>query len=358
MPVSIVIGGQFGSEGKGKTALEIVRRSKEPVVAVRVGGPNSGHTAYDRWGKERILRQLPAACVDKDVDVVLPAGSYINVDVLLEEIEKLDYPRNRIRISGHARIVQPEHLEWEKAARLTCAIGSTGSGVGGAVMASVARGAANFHLPSRAAFEDARLKSFIEDDSSHWLRRQIDKGGRVVVEGTQGFGLSLLESGYWPKVTSRSTTAAGALAEAGLSPVDVDDITMVIRSFPIRVAGDSGPLIGETTWEAIARRVGRLDDLSEYTTVTKQLRRVGHFNPELVKRALSVNRPTRLVLNHLDYIGKRQALGDRRSELEKFILQVEHDIDREIDWVGFSPSRFVGRRDNGTCSIEEWKQSC
>ena len=350
MPVSIVIGGQFGSEGKGKTALEIARRSEEPVVAIRVGGPNSGHTAYDRWDNKRILRQLPAACVDKDVDVVLPAGSFINVDLLLQEIEKLDYPRNRIRISGCARIIQSEHLKWETAAGLVNTIGSTGSGVGGAVIAWVARGAANLQLPSRAAFEEDRLKSFIVDDTSQCLRQHIAKGGRVVIEGTQGFGLSLLESGYWPKVTSRSTTAAGALAEAGLSPVDVDDITMVIRSYPIRVAGDSGPLVDETTWEAIAQRAGRPDDLREYTTVTNQLRRVGHFNADLVRRAMYVNRPTRLVLNHLDHIGKRRALGDKQSDLEKFILRTENDIGMEVDWVGFSPSCFIERKDSGSYS--------
>lgn len=119
MPVSIVIGGQFGSEGKGKTALEIVRRAGEPVVAVRVGGPNSGHTAYDHFGERHILRQLPAACIDKNVDVVLPAGSYIDIDVLLTEIKRLDYPRNRIRISANALIVRSEHREWEKDAGLT-----------------------------------------------------------------------------------------------------------------------------------------------------------------------------------------------------------------------------------------------
>lgn len=343
MPVSIVIGGQFGSEGKGKTALEIVRRAEKPVVAVRVGGPNSGHTAYDRLGEKHILRQLPAACVDKNIDVVLPAGSYIDVDVLLAEIKRLDYPRNRIRISAYARTVQPEHREWEKGAGLTSSIGSTGSGVGGAVMASVARGAANFHLPSQAAFEDTRLKSYIEDDTSHWLRRHVERGNRVVIEGTQGFGLSLLESGYWPKVTSRSTTAAGALAEAGLSPLDVDDITMVIRSFPIRVAGDSGPLVDETTWDAIAWKAGRSDDLREYTTVTRQLRRVAHFDPEIVRRALDANRPTRLVLNHLDYIGRQRDLDNGRTALGKFIRQTENDIGRNIDWFGFSGSTLVER---------------
>ena len=335
MPVSIVIGGQFGSEGKGKVALEIVRRSRVPAVAVRVGGPNSGHTAYDRSGMKHVLRQLPAACVDRNVDVVLPAGSYINVEVLLTEIEKLDYPRDRIHVSAYAHIIREEHQEWEKTAGLTETIGSTGSGVGAAVMASVAREAANFPLRSAFAEDDARLESYVKNTSTY-LRERIKSGNRVVIEGTQGFGLSLLEGGYWPKATSRSTTAAGALSEAGLSPMDVDDITMVIRSYPIRVAGDSGPLPRETTWEKIARKIGCQSDLREYTTVTGKLRRVGYFDPEIVRCALDVNMPNRLVLNHLDHIGKKQDFRDEKSDLMKFVNQVECDIERKIDWYGFS----------------------
>lgn len=335
MPVSVVVGGQFGSEGKGKVALEIARRSPDPVVVVRVGGPNSGHTAYDRTGRKHVLRQLPAGCIDRDVDVVLPAGSYIDVDVLMSEIEQLDYPRDRIRVSGHARIITDQHKRWEASAGLAGAIGSTGSGVGAAVMASVARGAENFELESFEAADHPDLEPFICDTSDH-LRGQLDAGNRVIVEGTQGFGLSLLEGGYWPKATSRSTTAAGALAEAGLSPIDVDDVTMVIRSFPIRVAGDSGPLVGEITWEEVAKTAGRQDDLREYTTVTKRLRRVGKIDPILVRQALAVNRPTRLVLNHLDYVGTQEDLKDPRSNVRGFVRWVENEIDREVDWVGFS----------------------
>ena len=342
MPVSVVVGGQFGSEGKGKVALEIARRSSAPVAVVRVGGPNSGHTAYDRNGRKRVLRQLPAGCIDRDVDVVLPAGSYIDVGVLKSELEELSYPRDRIRISGQARIITDEHKQWEAEAGLAGAIGSTGSGVGGAVMASVARGAGNFELESFEAADHPDLEPFICDTSGR-LRAGLDAGHRVIVEGTQGFGLSLLEGGYWPKATSRSTIAAGALAEAGLSPVDVDDVTMVIRSFPIRVAGDSGPLVDETTWEAIAVKAGRDDDLREYTTVTKRLRRVGHFDPVLVRRALAVNRPTRLVLNHLDYVGTQVDLGDPRSEVGTFVRRVENDIGREADWLGFSGMSIIER---------------
>ena len=75
MPVAIVVGGQFGSEGKGKIALELSRRApKKRILLVRVGGSNSGHTGYDKGGKRYALRQLPAGCIDRNVEVVFPAG--------------------------------------------------------------------------------------------------------------------------------------------------------------------------------------------------------------------------------------------------------------------------------------------
>lgn len=335
MPVSVVVGGQFGSEGKGKVALEIVRRTKEPVTVVRVGGPNSGHTGYSRSEEKIALLQLPAGCIDRDVNVVFPAGSYIDIDILFSEIKALEYPLERIKISQYARLITSEHKAWEREAGLVGAIGSTGSGVGGAVMASVAREAKNFDLISLEAGHSEPLQKFI-CDTSEFLRGQLKIGNRVVVEGTQGFGLSLLEGGYWPKATSRSTTAAAALSEAGLSPMDVDDITMVLRSYPIRVGGDSGPLFNETTWEEIAKNAGMSIDIKEYTTVTKKLRRVGHFDPDLVRRALDVNAPTRLVLNHLDYVACEGDLAKPTSELVKFIRNIENQINREIDWYGFS----------------------
>lgn len=344
MPISIVVGGQFGSEGKGKVALEIVRRSEGPVTVIRVGGPNSGHTAFGRDGKKWALRQLPAACVDRDVDVVFPAGSYLDLDILFREIEQLDYPRDRIHISEHANIITDEHKAWERDARLVGSIGSTGSGVGAAVMASVAREAKNFPLGAVHAGHIWRLEGFVRDATSLLLDKLL-KGERVVVEGSQGFGLSLLDGGYWPKATARSTTAAAALAEAGLSPRFVDDVTMVLRSFPIRVAGDSGPLVGETSWAEIARRSGRNDDLREYTTVTHKERRVGEFDPVLVRRALAANSPDRIVLNHLDYVGTEASLTSRGSHVRQFIDMVEASIGKRIDWLGFSGKSVMKRKE-------------
>ena len=85
MPVSIVVGGQFGSEGKGKVALEIVRREAAAAV-IRVGGTNSGHTAIGADGETYALRQLPAAAIDRSVQVILPAGSYIDLTILKDEM--------------------------------------------------------------------------------------------------------------------------------------------------------------------------------------------------------------------------------------------------------------------------------
>jgi adenylosuccinate synthase len=336
MPVTIVVGGQFGSEGKGKVTLELVRAEKNPsITIVRVGGPNSGHTGYSRSGKKFALRQLPAGCIDKNVDVVFPAGSYIDCDVLEREIAELEYPRDRIYVSKYARVITPEHKLWERDAGLAGAIGSTGSGVGAAVMASVAREAKNFDLESPDAQHWGALSSY-ECDTTELLSKKLSRGERVIVEGSQGFGLSLLDGGFWPKATARSTTAAGALAETGLSPLDVDNVTMVIRSFPIRVAGDSGRLSGETTWSEVAKTTGRLDDLSEFTTVTKKLRRVGVFDAEIVSQALRANNPTDIVMNHLDYVGDQYGLIDQSSAVSKFINRVENDIGRSIDWYGFS----------------------
>lgn len=336
MPVSIVIGGQFGSEGKGKVALELARAAIEPNVAVvRVGGPNSGHTGYDRSGKKFALRQLPAGCIDRNVDVVFPAGSYIDVDILLEEIALLDYPRDRIFINHHASIITESHKNWERDACLTRSIGSTGSGTGAAVMALVARNAEGFPLTVHDAAHCEPLADFL-CDTTHLMRGWLSKTYRIIIEGTQGFGLSLLDGGYWPKATARGTTASAALAESGLSPMDVDDVFLVLRSFPIRVAGDSGPLSQETTWEFIAQAASIERDISEFTTVTKKLRRVGLFEATLVVRAIEANNPTKIVMNHMDYVGREIDISDPKSKVSKFLAKFLFETGRKIDYLGFS----------------------
>lgn len=343
MPVSIVVGGQFGSEGKGKVSLELVRMATERRLAVvRVGGPNSGHTGYDRAGRKFALRQLPAGAIDRNVDVVFPAGSYIDVEVLLSEIEELDYPRDRIFVSPYANIITPEQKAWEVDAGLVSGIGSTGSGVGAAIMAQVAREASSFPLHRHDAAHCGPMESFLHDTTA-LMRSWLDKGARIIIEGTQGFGLSLYDGGYWPKATSRATTAAAALAEAGLSPMDVDTVVLVIRSYPIRVAGNSGPLPGETSWEAISESIETQTDLREFTTVTKKLRRVGQFDASVVKAAIACNNPTTIVMNHLDYVSSTLTEPLKWASVANFVESIESTIGRNIEFLGFSPKSIARR---------------
>lgn len=333
MPVSVVVGGQYGSEGKGKVALELIRQDPSITIVVRPGGTNSGHTGYTREGRRIVLRQLPAAAIDRVAKVVLPAGSYIDIQQLLREIAELRLAPHQIAIDPRAQIIRPEHVEWERQAGLTNSIGSTGSGTGGAVISRLARYSPQLPKALPAAEVEA-LQPYVADTRTI-LQTALQNGERVLIEGTQGFGLSPIHGDDWPKATSRDTTAAGLLSEVGLSPLHVDRVILVIRCHPIRVAGDSGPLPNETSWAAIAKEAGIEGDLSEFTSVTKRLRRVGNFDADVVSKAIAANAPTEIVLNHVDYIDVTvKGSGELSGRAEEFVRGVERRIGRQIEWVG------------------------
>lgn len=347
MPVSVVVGGQYGSEGKGKTSLHIARTDPTVAAIIRVGGSNSGHVGISRNGERFALRQLPAGAIDGNHEILLPAGSYIDVDLLLQEIDLLRCDPDKITISPFAHVITSAHREWESATGLRAAIGSTQSGTGAAVLSRIARGEGALP-PAVPAEHVQQLQRFLGDTNAK-ARAMLAGGRRIVIEGTQGFGLSVLHAEAWPKATSRDTTAAGFLAEAGLSPFDVDDITLVLRCHPIRVAGQqSGPLPFETTWDHIARKAGIERDLTELTTVTQNPRRVGHFEPSIVRQAIAANRPSRIVINHLDYVVPEVASGRLTAQALDFVKRVEREIGQAIDWVGTSPSDMI---DCGTLSL-------
>lgn len=343
MPVTVIFGGQFGSEGKGKVALELVRRAPNQTVVVRVGGTNSGHTGYDRAGNRHALRQIPAGAIDGNSPVILPAGSYIDVEILRAEMERLRLGPEIVKIHPDARIITDAHKKWEAASLLGEQIGSTQSGTGAAVLASTARGAVvGGGLQAVFAKQIDALKPMIID-TTEFMRRHLDNNGRVVIEGTQGFGLSVLHGGEWPKATSRDTSAAGFVSEAGLSPFDVDEVAMVLRSFPIRVAGDSGDLPMETDWRTITSASGSSSSLIEYTTVTGRVRRVGRFDAAIVRRAIANNRPNMVFLNHLDYVDQDVKSGNLSLKARAFVDYVQDAIDLPIDGFGISPNGFLWR---------------
>jgi adenylosuccinate synthase len=342
MPISVVVGGQFGSEGKGKTALEIARQINAAIV-VRVGGTNSGHTAVDDDGKTWALRQLPVSVLAPGTTAILPPGAIIDPDIFRRETDALALNRRRVIVSPYATIISNEDKTLEQTSGLVHQIGSTGSGTGAALIRRIGRQ----NKQSMLAGDHPTLKRYL-GDTGGFMREMLNKNRWIVVEGSQGFGLSLFHGGYYPKATSRDTTAGTVIGEVGLSPRDVADITLVIRAYPIRVAGDSGELKGETTWAKIAKAAGLPEGYCELTTATKRVRRVGRFDANLVKRAIEANNPTRIVLNHFDYVHHAIRSHVFHMRALAFLKKVETDIGRKIDWVGTGPDRFIPRAEIGS----------
>src|SRR5262249_48667988 len=152
------------------------------------------------------------------------------------------------------------------------------------------------------------LRPFVRD-TCRILEQACCDGKRILLEGTQGTGLSLYHGPY-PHVTSRDTTVAGCLAESGISPSRIRKIVMVCRTFPIRVQnppGDgrtSGPMSQEISLRAISERSGiKLSELekTETTSTTKRRRRISEFDWTLFRRAVFLNAPTDVALTFADY---------------------------------------------------------
>lgn len=337
MPVTIIVGGQFGSEGKGKVAHYFARETSASI-AVRVGGPNSGHTAINSSGEAVILRQLPTAALLPDIICVLSAGSYISIETLIDELELTHLSSDRLVIDPNAVIITEREQREERESTLRSSIGSTLSGTGAAVSSRVARTST-----VRLAKDERLLQRFVKP-AVPLMRQYLDDSRRIIIEGTQGFGLSVLHSSDYPFATSRDTTAAGFLSEVGLSPLDVDQVILVLRAFPIRVAGNSGPLPREIDWETISLESGSVTSISERTSVTQVIRRVARFHPHVVRQAIMVNRPTHIVLNHLDYIDSSCYHTNAMSEkTNDFVNEIEGMIDESIDYFGFNPISLVSR---------------
>jgi adenylosuccinate synthase len=180
-------------------------------------------------------------------------------------------------------------------------------------------------------------------DVSEEVNETIDRGGKVLIEGTQGFGLSLYHSEHYPRTTSRDTSAAGFLSEVGVSPRLVTEIVVVFRTFPIRVAGEqAGPLRDEITWGQIRKESGYPHDITEMTSVTNKVRRVGRFDWDLARKAIAINRPTRLAINGLDYLDYRNFGIGQSAQLsvvaKQFICEVEHRLGMGIEFLGVGPA--------------------
>ena len=338
MSLWVVVGGQYGSEGKGRISAFITKQ-EDIDICVRCGGPNSGHSFIDENGRHIVLRQLPTGYINPRTRILVPAGAQIDPEVLKQEIELLGLPPERIGIDRNAFIIEERDRIEEHRLHLRERLSSTLCGVGAAQSRRVLRG------------EDASLAKDIDRDHP-WLGRYLtdvsyevntalDGNKKVLIEGTQGFGLSLYHSNHYPRTTSRDTTASGFLTEVGVSPLLTTEIVVVFRTFPIRVAGlQAGPMEQEISWDQVQSDSGYRYSIEERTTVTQRPRRVARFDWELAKRAVLVNRPSRIAVMGLDYLdyqdlGKTsfEKLGARSME---FLHQFEEQIGR-IAYGGTGP---------------------
>ena len=322
--VTVVVGGQFGSEAKGKVISFL---ADEFDIAVRTGSPNAGHTVLNS-GKTYRLRQIPSTFINPNCILCIGAGALISLDVLNDEV-KITGTVGRLLIDPQAGIIEDKHVAQER--RLVQQIGGTGKGCGAALVHRIWRD--DFKLAKNV------LKGYKITNVADFLNEGINNGKNIIVEGTQGFGLSIYH-GIYPYVTSRDTTAAKFLAEAGLSPTLVKEIILVIRTYPIRVAGNSGPLKNEISWDVLSNRIG--NKVEELTTVTRKVRRVAEFDIGVVKKAIQINRPTQIALQFLNYLfprdkGKKswESLSD---EAKKYIKKLERKLGVPITLIGTSKS--------------------
>ena len=232
--VDVLIGGQYGSEGKGQVAAYL---APQYDVLLRVGGPNAGHTVY-AIPEPYKYRHLPSGTKhNESARIVLGPGAVIDEQLLLEEIARHEVSIERLVIDRNAMLVEKSDKAFEKK-HLRDTIASTASGVGSATSRKTLRTAAT--PPVRLAGDSTLLDPYVRD-SREVIETAFRDGQRVFLEGTQGTGLSI-HHGNYPWVTSRDTTVSGCLAEAGISPTRVRKVVMVCRTYPIRVGGKSGPV--------------------------------------------------------------------------------------------------------------------
>jgi len=364
--IEVVVGGQYGSEAKGHVTAQLLQQAHDQtqaaeadwqVINVRVAGPNAGHTVYDSEGSKFALRTIPVgAAISDDIICYIAPGSEFELAVFVTELELLWLFGHRptIRISSEATLLEDRHKVTEGQAKLTERVGSTGKGIGAARADRIMRKASR--ICDDPEVESVLLSmgvEFIEprelyagDEVSHTTNQHI------IIEGTQGYGLGL-HAGHYPQVTSSDCRAIDFLAMAGLSPWKDTTIAfwiwVVARAYPIRVAGNSGPMKDETSWEALGLP-------EEHTTVTQKVRRVGAWDGALVAAAVQANgghTSVKVALTMADQVfpeitGFNHTNADRYSEgilneVMQWATAIEAEVGAPVAAVTTSPTTIVYR---------------
>ena len=323
MPSTVVIGGFFGDEGKGKIISYLALHDKPSIVVRGGAGPNAGHTIKDG---EKIykVRMLPSGFLNKDAKVMVGPGVVVNPSVLLKEINDFDV-EGRAFLDYNCGIIEESHREADSQGRLKEKIGSTGSGTGPANAERAMR-------TLKMAKEIDELESYLTDVPLE-VNSALDRNENVLIEGTQGTHLSLWH-GTYPFVTTKDVTASGICADVCIGPKKVDDVIVVFKAYLTRVG--TGPMPGELSEEETSAK-----GWEEFGTVTGRLRRAAEFDFGLAKRAVMLSSANQISITKLDVRFPNCARITSYDELEEdaksFIKKIEKELGVKVTLIGTGP---------------------
>ena len=331
----VVVGAQWGDEGKGKI-VDRLAQTADMVVRYQ-GGPNAGHTVCV-GNRQTVLHQIPSGILTRGVRCVIGCGCVVDPLVLLEEIAALRKLKitvgRRLAVDFRAHLILPYHrsldrLKDEQAGRQR--IGTTGRGIGPAYQDKLSRSGiraedvlveerfqaklkhnlavANFTLMERYKADPFPAKGFVGDcwkstralarmveDGSLLVEQELRRGGRVLFEGAQGVHLDI-DLGTYPYVTTSSTGAWGVAAGVGISPLWLEEVVGIAKAYTTRVGEGPFPTELESVEGEELRRLG-----SEYGATTGRPRRCGWFDAPLVRSSVRHNKLTALVVTKLDVL--------------------------------------------------------
>jgi len=364
MPAIVLIGAQWGDEGKGKVT-DLLGERVDYVVRYS-GGNNAGHTVITPDGQKYALHLMPSGALSPNTVIVIGNGVVVDPKVLLAEVDGLTergVDVSRLRISGDAHLIMPHHRALDRVVERYLGgarIGTTGRGIGPAYGDKVARMGIRvqdlldpgilrkklelvlreknqilFKVYNRkaidldAVFEEyltyaERLRPYIAETRTI-LWRALERGETVLLEGAQATMLDV-DHGTYPFVTSSNPTAAGACVGSGISPTAITQVIGVTKAYTTRVG--SGPFPTELfdDYGAHLRKIG-----AEYGTTTGRERRCGWFDAVVGRYAVRVNGITDLVMTKLDVL----------SGLEKVPVCVAYEIDgRRVEDMPMSQTEF------------------
>jgi adenylosuccinate synthase len=323
MPCTVIVGAFWGDEGKGKIISYLALNDKLDFC-VRTGSVNAAHTVWMN-GNKYALHMVPAAFIQEKCRLLIAAGANVHAGQFFKELNLTKVNAKRMGIDQMASIIEEKHSAQDKASAVNKGIGTTGWGVGPAIEERARRTA-------KLARDIPELKPYLADATTE-VNDGIDAGKKVLLEGTQGFMLSLYH-GTYPYVTSRDTGAAAICSEAGVGPTRVDDVLIVYKAFITRVG--AGPMPGEITMEEAKKR-----GWFETAAGTGRNRRSATFDFDLARKNARINGATQAAMTKLDCLfpncRNARKFDDLSKDAKQFIEKVERRTGVPVVLIGTGP---------------------